>query len=88
MSKWAIFSALGANLSGTAGHAVVEAGADGDQEVAVVHRVVGGGGTVHAQHAQGQRVGGVAGADAHQRGGDGDVEACGEARAGLQTHWR
>ena len=47
--------ALGANLRGIAGDAVVEARADRDQEVAVLDRVVGVRGAVHAEHAQRQR---------------------------------
>ena len=35
-----------------AGDPVVEAGADGHDQVGLVHRVVGGAGPVHAQHAQ------------------------------------
>ena len=41
--------------SGTAGDAVVEARADRHQEIAVVDRVVGEGGAVHAEHAHRQR---------------------------------
>ena len=57
-----------------AGDAVVEARADGDQEIAIVDRVVGEGRAVHAEHAHRQRAGGVHGADAHERGDHRDVE--------------
>ena len=58
----------GRELRGIAGDAIVEARADGDQEVAVVDRVVGERLAVHAQHAHGQYACGVDGADAHERG--------------------
>ena len=55
-----------------AGDAVVEAGAEGDQQVALLHRRGGGGGAVHAGHAEVERV--VVGEHAtrHQRGDDVD----------------
>ena len=59
--------------AGVACHAVVETGAYGDEKIAVLDRVVGRGEAVHAEHVQGQRVLGVAGAECHQRGGDGDA---------------
>ena len=49
-----------------AGHPVVEARADADHHVAVVHGVVGLEGAVHADHAQPGRVVGREGAQAHQ----------------------
>ena len=52
------------------GHAVVEARADADHHVAVVHGVVGLVGAVHAEHAEPLRVGRREGAEAHQRRGD------------------
>ena len=61
-----------------AGDAIVKTRADGDQEVAVVDRVVGEGRAVHAQHAHRQRIGGVHGADAHERGDHRNVESLGE----------
>ena len=39
-----------------AGDAVVEARPEGDEQVALVHRVVGGDGAVHAEHAHGELV--------------------------------
>ena len=55
MSMWMIF-ALRAEGGDLAGGAVVEAGADGDQQVAFVERQVGVARAVHAEHAQRQRV--------------------------------
>ena len=52
------------------GHAVVEARAQADHQVAIVHRVVGFVGAVHAQHAEPVRPRGGIGAEPHQRGGD------------------
>jgi hypothetical protein len=59
-------------------HAVIEAAADGDQEVAVIGAVVGIGRTVHAEHVQRQRIGCVVGAQAHQRHRRGNAESAGE----------
>ena len=56
-----------------AGDAVVEARADADHHVAVVHRPVGLVGAVHAEHAEPLRIGGRKGAEPHQ--GRGDREA-------------
>ena len=53
-----------------AGDAVVEARADADHHVAIVHRPVGFVGAVHAEHAEPLRIGGRKGAEAHQRRGD------------------
>ena len=53
------------------GDAVVEARADADHHVAIVHGVVGFVGAVHAEHAEPLRVGGGIGAEPHQRRGDG-----------------
>ena len=52
-----------------AGDAVVEARADADHQVAVMHGVVGLEGAVHAEHAEPLLVGRRIGAEAHQRGG-------------------
>jgi len=57
---------------------VVEARADGEQEIAVLDGVVREGGAVHAEHAQRQLVRRVDRADAHQRGDDRDPEPLGE----------
>ena len=50
---------------------VIEAGSDGDQDVAVVHRHVCFIGSVHAEHLDELRVGAGECAEAHQRVGDG-----------------
>src|SRR5271156_1297350 len=52
-----------------AGDTIVEARAKRQQAIAIVHRVVGKGGAMHAQHAHRQRMRGVDGTDSHQ-GGD------------------
>ena len=57
-----------------AGHAIIEARADRNQKIAVIDRIVGKRGAVHAEHAHRQRIGGVDGADAHQRGDHRDTE--------------
>ena len=51
-----------------AGHAVVEARPEVDEQVALVHRVVGGDGAVHAEHAHGELVRLGEGAEGHERG--------------------
>jgi hypothetical protein len=60
-------------LGQLAGDAVIEAGADADDQVRVVHRVVGGAGPVHAEHAEPLVVRGGERAEAHQGRGDGEV---------------
>ena len=65
-------------LARITGNAIIEARAHRDQEIAIVHRVVGKGGAVHAQHAHRQRIGGIERADAHQRGHDGNAERMGK----------
>ena len=52
------------------GDAVVEARADADHHVAIVHRHVGFQRAVHAEHAHPLRIGGGKGAQPHQRRGD------------------
>ena len=69
---------LRAELVDLAGHPIVEAGADGDQHVAVMHGHVGFIGAVHAQHADELPVGGRVGAQSHQRVGDRIAEQLGE----------
>ena len=69
-----------------ADHAVVEARADGQQHVAVLHRHVGLVGAVHAQHAEELRVAGRDGAQAHQRVGARDSPAGRPVRAVRPTH--
>ncbi len=53
------------------GDAVVEAGADADHQVAIVHRPVRLPGAVHAEHAEPLRIGGRESAEPHQGRGDG-----------------
>lgn len=60
------------------GHAVIEARADSDEQVAMMHRVVGVGRAVHPQHPQREGVRLGEGALAHQRRGGGDGEPLGE----------
>ncbi len=61
-----------------AGDAIVKARAHGDQEVAILDRVIGGRHPVHAEHAHAQRVRGVDAADAHQGRDDRDVQGHGK----------
>ena len=71
-----------------AGDAVVEAGADADHQIAVVHRPVGFPGAVHAEHAEPLRIGGRDGAEPHQGRGDreaGRLDQLAQQRAGLRT---
>ena len=55
--------------------AVGEPHAEGDDEVGIVDRVVRGRGAVHAGEAEGERVFLVERAEAHERGGHGDLRA-------------
>ena len=70
-------------LGELAGDAVVEAGADGADQVRLVHRVVGRAGAVHAEHPEPLRVGlavftrGI-GAEPHQRARHGEAVAARE----------
>jgi hypothetical protein len=66
---------------GVAGDAVVEAGAEAEQQVALVHGPVAVGGAMHAEPLHGKRVGFGEGADAHQGRGDRHVGLFGK---GLQ----
>ena len=52
-----------------AGHAVVEAGADGDDQVGLVHRPVRDAGAVHAEHPEPGGIGRRERAERHQRRG-------------------
>ena len=72
-----------------ADHAVVEAGADGEQHVAVVHRHVGFEGAVHAGHAQVLAVAEGVAAQAHQGVGDRVAEQSrelGDLRGRVRQH--
>mmetsp|Transcript_1461 Transcript_1461/g.3296 ORF Transcript_1461/g.3296 Transcript_1461/m.3296 type:complete len:451 (+) Transcript_1461:1018-2370(+) len=62
----------------TAGHSVVEARADGEDQVGVLHGVIGVGGPVHSEHVQGERVVLVERAQPLQGGGHGDVRLLGQ----------
>ena len=77
MSTWMIL-ASGANVEHLAGDAVVEAGAERDQQVGLLQRGDRGGVAVHAGHAEAQRM--VVGerAAGHQRGDDVDVGQLGQ----------
>ena len=69
-----------------AGDAVVEARADADHQVAIVHRPVGLPGAVHAEHAEPLRIGGRIGAEPHQGRGDGkagELDQLAQQLAGL-----
>ena len=55
----------------TAGNPVIEAGADTDHDIAVMHGVIGFKCAMHAQHAEELLVGGRIGAETHQRISDG-----------------
>ncbi len=48
-------------------HAVVEAGAHGNEEITVLDRIIRGGEAVHAEHMQGQRMLCIACAERHER---------------------
>ena len=55
------------------GHAVVEAGTDGDDQIGAVHRHIGFVGAVHAEHPEPVGMIGGEGAQTHQRAGDGST---------------
>ena len=61
-----------------AGHAVVEARPEVDEQVALVDGVVGGDGAVHAEHAHGQLVRLGERAQGHERGRHGQAAQLGE----------
>ncbi len=63
-----------------ANHAIVEAHANADDKVSVVHRQIGLHCPVHADHAQGLRVLLREGAQTKQRGPNRDVASLGEAQ--------
>ena len=85
MSMW-IFFEPGEKASSAAGDAVVEARADADHDVAIMHRHVGFVGAVHAEHAEPVLAGRRIGAEAHQRRGDrkaGDLDQFAQQLRGL-----
>ena len=69
-------------LAELAGDAVVEADAEGQQQVGLVDGVVGVDGAVHAEHVQAQVVVAGEAAQAVQRQGDRDAGLLGELPAG------
>ena len=69
MSTW-IFLRMRREGVEPAGDAVVEARAEADHQIAIVHRVVGFERAVHAEHAEPLLVGRRIGAEPHQRRGD------------------
>ena len=75
-------------LGQLAGDAVVEAGADRDDQVGLVHRVVGGARAVHAEHPEPLLVRRREGAEAHQRAGDGEAVGQAELDELLRTRSR
>ena len=77
MSTWTILAFM-ANSVELAGDAIVEASADGDDEVGLGHRHVGGVGAVHAQHAERLRIARREAAEAHQGGRHRHVELLGQ----------
>jgi hypothetical protein len=74
MSMWMILRGIFGEVRRVADHAVVEARADGEQHVAVLHRHVGFEGAVHAGHAEELPVARRVGAQAHQGVGDRKAE--------------
>jgi hypothetical protein len=68
-----------------AGDAVVEPRADGDQAIAFLHRVIGEGAAVHAEHVEGLGIVFVKRAQAQQRGGTGDVRLVGDFAQACQA---
>ena len=77
MSMWTILPCL-ANSRHLAGHAVVEAHAEGQQQVGLVDGVVGVDGAVHAEHLQAEEMLAGEAAEAEQRQRHGDAGAVGE----------
>ena len=84
MSMW-IFFESGRERVEPAGDAVVEARADADHHVAIVHRHVGFVGAVHAEHAEPLRIGRRKGAEPHQRRGDRKAGQLARARAAARS---
>ena len=70
-----------------AGDAIVETGADGDHQIAIVHRIIGLERPVHAEHAEPVAAGGRIGAEPHQGRGDrkaGEFDEFAQQRRGLR----
>ncbi len=66
-----------------AGDAIVEAHADGDQQIGFLDGVIDPSFAVHAHHAEIERIGGREAADAEQRHRDGNVAGVGQIRESL-----
>ena len=74
---------VGAELLDLAGDAVIEAGADGEEDIRLVHRHVGFVGAVHAEHAQEPRVRHGEGPQPHEGAGDGETRLLDQVAQGL-----
>ncbi len=66
-----------------AGDAVIEAHADGDQQIGFLNGVIDPSFAVHAHHAEIQRIAGREAADAEQRHGDREMAGANELLEGL-----
>ena len=82
MSTWMIL-ASGAKPSTRPGHPVVEAGAEGDEQVGLLHGGDGRVVAVHARHPQAQRMVVGEGAPGHEGGDHRDVGQLGQLPQGL-----
>ena len=74
---------LGGEGADLAGDPVVEAAAQGDEQIGLLHGGDGGVVAVHAGHAQAQRVAVGEGAAGHEGGDHGDAGALGQRAQGL-----
>ena len=79
---------LGRERRQLAGDPVVEAGAEGDEQVGLLQGGDGGDRAVHARHAEVQRVAVGDGAARHQRGHDGDLGQLDELAQRRRTRCR
>ena len=68
------YGGVGAELADIVGHAIIEAGTHGEDEIRVVHALVRFEGAVHAEHADELRMGAGEGAQPHERGGHRQVQ--------------
>jgi len=68
----------GGELAHLAGDAVIEAHADGDEEVGLLDGIVGVGGAMHAHHLESEGVGLGKGPQSHQGGGDRRLDVAGQ----------
>ncbi len=74
---------IGGEAGQFAGHPVVEAGAEGDEQIGVLHGGDGGVVAVHARHAEAERMVVGEGATGHQRGDHRDAGQLGQGTQGL-----